>query len=131
MHGVHDRGPFHDGRVIDLSYAGAVALGYQNQGTARVKIEVVGTSGPNAALAASPDAKPVAEQWYVQLGAFSDQSRAQALTDQVNRETRYKAFIDHAGLYRVRTGPFQRKQAEKIARRLARNGVGPPVLVRQ
>lgn len=38
---VNDRGPFHDDRIIDLSYAAAVKLGYHNQGTARVKLEVI------------------------------------------------------------------------------------------
>lgn len=36
---VNDRGPFLHGRIIDLSYAAAVKLGYQKEGTARVKVE--------------------------------------------------------------------------------------------
>jgi rare lipoprotein A len=35
---VNDRGPFHAGRVIDLSYAAAVKLGYREKGTARVEV---------------------------------------------------------------------------------------------
>ena len=35
---VNDRGPFHDGRIIDLSYAAAVKLGYRDKGTARVEV---------------------------------------------------------------------------------------------
>lgn len=38
---VNDRGPFHAGRVIDLSYAAAVKLGYRQQGTARVRVEAL------------------------------------------------------------------------------------------
>ncbi len=38
---VNDRGPFHGGRIIDLSYAGAKKLGYANAGTARVRVEVI------------------------------------------------------------------------------------------
>lgn len=38
---VNDRGPFHDGRVIDLSYAGASKLDYLKQGTARVEVEAL------------------------------------------------------------------------------------------
>ena len=37
---VNDRGPFHEGRIIDLSFAAAVKLGVDRAGTARV--EVVG-----------------------------------------------------------------------------------------
>lgn len=38
---VNDRGPFHDNRVIDLSYAAAQKLGYAQHGTAKVKLEVI------------------------------------------------------------------------------------------
>jgi rare lipoprotein A len=36
---VNDRGPFHRGRIIDLSYTAALKLGYVNQGSTKVKIE--------------------------------------------------------------------------------------------
>jgi rare lipoprotein A len=46
---VNDRGPFHDGRIIDLSYAAAVKIGIRDRGTGRV--EVVGLSpGENARI---------------------------------------------------------------------------------
>ncbi|HHE32819.1 MAG TPA: septal ring lytic transglycosylase RlpA family protein, partial [Chlorobaculum parvum] len=38
---VNDRGPFVDGRVIDLSAQAAKELGFYEKGTARVKIESV------------------------------------------------------------------------------------------
>ncbi|WP_374245458.1 septal ring lytic transglycosylase RlpA family protein [Zoogloea sp.] len=38
---VNDRGPFHPGRVIDLSYAAAYKLGYVDQGQAQVEIALV------------------------------------------------------------------------------------------
>ena len=38
---INDRGPFHPGRVIDLSYAAAVKLGYRNKGSARVRVEAL------------------------------------------------------------------------------------------
>lgn len=38
---VNDRGPFHERRIIDLSYAAAVKLGFEDRGTARVLVEVV------------------------------------------------------------------------------------------
>ena len=57
---VNDRGPFHAGRVIDLSYAAAVKLGYRSKGTARVEVRGL-SAGENArerydavAKAASP-----------------------------------------------------------------------------
>ena len=38
---VNDRGPFHGHRLIDLSYAAAIRLGYQKKGLARVRIEAI------------------------------------------------------------------------------------------
>lgn len=54
---VNDRGPFHEGRVIDLSYAAAVKLGITQRGTGRV--EVRGLAPDGRALADVPPA-PVA-----------------------------------------------------------------------
>jgi rare lipoprotein A len=39
---VNDRGPYHDGRLIDLSQRAAQMLGYANVGTAKVKVDYVG-----------------------------------------------------------------------------------------
>ncbi len=38
---VNDRGPFHAGRVIDLSYAAATKLGFTKQGTAKVEVRAL------------------------------------------------------------------------------------------
>ena len=38
---VNDRGPFHDGRVIDLSYAAAVRLGITQRGTGNVEVRAL------------------------------------------------------------------------------------------
>jgi len=38
---VNDRGPFHDGRVVDLSYAAAVKLGIVARGTGRVEVRAL------------------------------------------------------------------------------------------
>lgn len=38
---VNDRGPFHGDRIIDLSYAAAVRLGFARQGTAPVRVEAI------------------------------------------------------------------------------------------
>ena len=55
---VNDRGPFHSERLIDLSYAAAVKLGFADRGTARVMVELVdGTDQlPNVASSNAPAA---------------------------------------------------------------------------
>ena len=52
---VNDRGPFHEGRVIDLSYAAAVKLGIVARGTGRVEVRalVPGEAGASARTAAT------------------------------------------------------------------------------
>ncbi|WP_313495550.1 septal ring lytic transglycosylase RlpA family protein [Stenotrophomonas sp.] len=52
---VNDRGPFHEGRVIDLSYAAAVRLGITQRGTGRV--EVHGLTPGSENLQASGDSR--------------------------------------------------------------------------
>ncbi|MBM1172061.1 septal ring lytic transglycosylase RlpA family protein [Microvirga arabica] len=44
---VNDRGPFHGNRVIDVSERAAMALGFKQQGTARVRVEYVGSASTN------------------------------------------------------------------------------------
>lgn len=39
---VNDRGPYADGRIIDLSRAAADRLGFTRQGTARVRVKLLG-----------------------------------------------------------------------------------------
>jgi rare lipoprotein A len=53
---VNDRGPYHGGRIMDLSARAAEALDYRRFGTARVRVEYVG----RAALAGSDDNKLLA-----------------------------------------------------------------------
>ena len=53
---VNDRGPYHGGRVMDLSSKAAEALGYRAIGTAKVKVEYVG----HASMGGSDDAKLLA-----------------------------------------------------------------------
>lgn len=48
---VNDRGPFHGGRIMDLSQSAADALAFRHLGTARVKLEYLG----QASLAGSDD----------------------------------------------------------------------------
>jgi rare lipoprotein A len=53
---VNDRGPYHSGRMMDLSAKAAEALEYKHIGTAKVKVEYVG----RAALSGSDDRKLLA-----------------------------------------------------------------------
>ncbi|MBS0212929.1 MAG: septal ring lytic transglycosylase RlpA family protein [Proteobacteria bacterium] len=51
---INDRGPFHEGRLIDLSYAAAIKLGVNVHGTARVEVQGIDTGQPLPASATPP-----------------------------------------------------------------------------
>ena len=38
---INDRGPFKKGRILDLSYKAAQKLGFVNEGTTKVRIDVI------------------------------------------------------------------------------------------
>ena len=102
---VNDRGPFKDGRIIDLSYTAAAKLDILRAGTAFVEVRALipGTS---------VDAKPAAaSSLFVQAGAFGSQSNAANLLAQLNRKGIAKGFVREdqvsgKSLYRVRVGPI-------------------------
>lgn len=55
---VNDRGPFHEGRVIDLSYAAAIKLGITQRGTGRVEVHALTAKDAGVRYAAAPAAVP-------------------------------------------------------------------------
>ncbi|HWP25628.1 MAG TPA: septal ring lytic transglycosylase RlpA family protein [Xanthobacteraceae bacterium] len=57
---VNDRGPFHDGRIIDMSVRAAKLLGFYERGLARVHVEYLGP----ARLEGSDDARLAATLRY-------------------------------------------------------------------
>ncbi len=119
---VNDRGPFHDGRVIDLSYAAARKLGVLERGTAMVEVRAL-EPGRSADQTSAPDeevAVAVAPSLYVQVGAFSElsnaeQLRAQLLLRQVE-DIRIQSGADASSpVYRVRIGPLSSVDAADLA----------------
>lgn len=106
---VNDRGPFHSGRIMDLSYAAAVRLGVDRTGTARVELQSIGANDrggaplfaaakPGAAAgvpevspqAVSPAAASGARDSLrpgsvaiIQVGAFGEKSNARRLADRL------------------------------------------------
>ena len=108
---VNDRGPFHDGRIIDLSYAAATKLGVAKTGTANVRIRALQpgdspSQGGASGTAATPDGKV-----YVQVAAFSSEEKAFAMLKKL-REANFSDSRIHVDskkgklLYRVRIGPL-------------------------
>ncbi len=120
---INDRGPFVEGRIIDLSFAAAREIDMVNDGVARVRLEVLGLSGPLAA-----------RRWRVQVGSFGEPGRAEELANELRSRGHLPVvvspFRDGAQTYyRVWVGEYrERGQAEAYARQLQREG-HPTVIV--
>ncbi len=113
---VNDRGPFHENRIIDLSYTAAAKLDILAAGTGLVEVRAITGAGDTARPAATPvpDA-PVAGAgsgaFYIQVGAFSNRGNAEALRDRLGASGDFlvsisEAVVDGRTLYRVRIGPI-------------------------
>lgn len=55
---LNDRGPFIDGRMIDMSEAAAEALDFKRQGTVKVRVQYIGPADPAAATRTLPRSAP-------------------------------------------------------------------------
>jgi rare lipoprotein A len=123
---VNDRGPFHTGRVIDLSKAAAHKLGVIAKGTARVKVEAIGTA--NDSVANTSTSKDYRNRIYVQTGSFGDRLNADnmlaRLRDDGFENIQIQALsVSGSKVHRVRVGPLNSPQkAESVYQRMQNLG---------
>ena len=107
---INDRGPFVEGRIIDLSYAAAQAM--HMPGIAQVYLEILGLGAGGAAPGV----------FAVQVGAFRDQRNAERLKERIESQFEpvvIQGFDRGDGMfYRVRVG---RETSEDGARALAQS----------
>lgn len=97
---INDRGPFHDDRVVDLSYAAANKLGILANGVGKVEVvainpanSLINNSNPtdnNIKTSIIPETLKHKDNCTLQLGAFSIQANAQKLADQL--ESLFKTY---------------------------------------
>lgn len=115
---VNDRGPFHEGRIIDLSYAAATKLGVVAAGTANVRIRALDPNAEkrnasNKQHGNSVDAEHTQDDGkvYVQVAAFSTEQKAFEMLNKL-RKANFSSSRIHVEskqgqtLYRVRIGPL-------------------------
>ena len=108
---ITDRGPFVEGRIVDLSMAAAKQADIWQAGVAQVRLEVL-----RLPVSSNSDGR-----WAVQIGAFQKERGADAIADRLTR--RYKTakvlrFSSPVGDWwvRVRVLKDDRKRAEEVAR---------------
>ncbi|HSX19899.1 MAG TPA: septal ring lytic transglycosylase RlpA family protein [Gammaproteobacteria bacterium] len=98
---INDRGPFHEDRIIDLSYAAAAKLGVLATGTAKVEIRALDPS----------DKTP---QLFVQIGSFDAEQNAKKLANKIEsltKDKKHNIAIKHSKTkngkkYHVHIGPL-------------------------
>jgi len=151
---VNDRGPFHSGRLIDLSWTAAWKLGYIGEGSTLVEVEsllpgqtLAATPAPSqglpplttvvedpiARMAAAEPERPLPEVQdarghYLQLGAFGNRDNAEALKARLAGELGKlgeKLVIQPSGkLFRVQLGPWPDAAAAQQAGGRLRESLG-------
>lgn len=127
---VNDRGPFHDNRLIDLSYAAAVRLGFDKMGTAEVNVELI------AAPLMNIDYK------HIQVEAFSQRNSAeklkqtieQILTEADEKPVKAPVYIQlesrqGLSLHKVRIGPVSPDSVERIQGMLLAKELNPGMVL--
>lgn len=113
---INDRGPFVEGRIIDLSYAAARVLDAIDSGVIPVRIEVLADLSPPISV----------QQYAVQVGSFIKKDNAQSLQKMLRKAyknvylTPFKTSSQT--YYRVRIKANRRSEAELIAAKLSREG---------
>jgi rare lipoprotein A len=108
---ITDRGPFVEGRVIDLSLAAARAIDMVADGVARVRLELI--SAP----------PPLAEAYTVQVGAFREKQNAVNMRQRLERAYQPVFVFEYDSpngmFYRVRVGRVaSQAAAERLAEKL-------------
>jgi rare lipoprotein A len=108
---INDRGPFVEGRIIDLSFASAQAMGMPSTALVRLEILGLGSSGTSSRELGA---------FAVQVGAFQDRRNAELLKQAIERRfapVLIQTFDRGDGIfYRVRVG---RESSEARATALA------------
>jgi rare lipoprotein A len=120
---IIDRGPFINGRIIDLSHAAAQAIDLIGPGVAEVRLDIL----------SEPQITP-ADSWYsVQAGAFRDKDRAEHLRVSMEREYGSARLVLRPGspsLWRVLVGRERTEDAAGLLAERVRAEVGPAFVVR-
>jgi len=150
---INDRGPFGSGRIMDVSYAAAVKLGFAESALAPVDVEGISV-GPQVIAAAPVPAVAAAQPAaaaegpalivaassrrgiFLQLGAFGSITNAENFRERLKRQLDWLAkdleVELRANLHRVQLGPYaNRAQANGVADKIrAAVDIKPVVVVR-
>jgi len=131
---VNDRGPFYDDRLIDLSYAAAVELGFAEKGVTTVVVEAI----KEAVLTNAHDKKDREEQNYIQVGAFKTKVAALNLSNELSDALPKTVSVQvvpplkKSELHKVRIGPLTgEKQKLNVLEIISDEGFEGPLYIKE
>ena len=122
---INDRGPFVASRIIDLTKTGAEKISMIAKGTARVRVEAIGT-----VPGLQPDGD-MTGKFYAQVGAFGVQGNADTLVQKLASQgmRARTAFRDSDSLWRVQVGPYPTLNEARTAGNRLATTFGDPIIV--
>jgi rare lipoprotein A len=133
---VNDRGPFHEGRIIDLSYSAAAKLGILGKGTGHVEVRAIDPLGSSQVPDNSPvlvqtstRAKTSDSQLFLQVGAFQSRDNAERLRNNIQAQNLggvriVEADTERGTFFKVQVGPLSDTgEADRVAQALQPLGI--------
>ena len=127
---VNDRGPFHSGRVIDLSYAAALKLDMLKTGTTQVKIDVIHVDESGQITVGRQPIIPQVidnnsqKQMFIQVAALQNKNQIDKMANGLKMlyQRPYQAKFEQ-NVYKLRLGPINdESDAEQLLDDLKNNG---------
>jgi rare lipoprotein A len=132
---INDRGPFIDGRVIDLSLKAAREIDMVRAGVVPVRLQILKEGAPpvrGAVRASGSTPAGRAAIYAIQVGAFDSLDTAEAMKRQLEqryRDVTIQSVSLNRTFYRVRVGRTgDLKSAEKLATQLRDESFDPFVV---
>lgn len=131
---INDRGPFHEDRLIDLSYAAAVKLGFHENGTARVAVETLNEPQSATRLASADDVQDAKKgSIFLHAGRYETAAEARKASSELSLLGQLSVqIIAHSeGGFALRLGPISSDaRRERLRALLIALDIGLPRLVR-
>ncbi|MGH8107223.1 MAG: septal ring lytic transglycosylase RlpA family protein [Arenimonas sp.] len=139
---VNDRGPFHEGRIIDLSYVAAIRIGLDKTGTAPVHVELLDGSdfkdGGSDEKPRRDDRSRSAngDEVSLQFGSFADKDNAKRLQDRlrdadIDNVELDKADVQGKAVWRVQLRALKYEQLAGIFEKIRQLGLAKPKVISQ
>ena len=125
---INDRGPFHDNRIIDLSYTAAAKLDILKKGTGFVRVQSINTTKASTQSPQHPLFSETNNNVYLQVGAFQHLDNAKLLQKKLSHKHLPNSRIVSTTnaqqlMHKLQFGPITSvNEADRLMQRLKKTG---------